>query len=273
MVVRLLGIDAQQLEFRPLPAAGARRCCRVDEVAGAGESWIVRSGTRRTVMPLLDVATEARLTARAAAAGLAPAVAGHDPDSGVLITARVRSARPWTPAVARRAENIDRIAAVIGAVHSLEFELPPFEPATLAARYIELGGDAAASETRLTGELRRLAGDYERSFEPIAVCHNDLVADNVLDAGRLWLIDFEYATRAHPVVDLAGLAAMCGYGAAQRTALLDAYYGGRVPFGQREFSAVVRMLELLAFFWSLACGAGSDEARRYAHLAGGRAGG
>ena len=57
-------------------------------------------------------------------------------------------------------------------------------------------------------ELLTLARRYDARYAPTAFCHNDLVAANVLDDGQLALVDFEYAVRADPLLDLANAAGM-----------------------------------------------------------------
>ena len=84
-------------------------------------------------------------------------------------------------------------------------------------------------------------------------CHNDLVAANVLAGAKLRLIDFEYAAQAAPVLDLASLAAMNGYGEAEERLLLAAYESPvGEPFSRTEFAKVRRLVALLAHFWARA---------------------
>ncbi len=78
-------------------------------------------------------------------------------------------------------------------------------------------------------ELLGLARHYDSAYLPSALCHNDLVAANVLDDGDLVLVDFEYAVRAAPALDLAGLAGMNDYGENECRELLAAYYAGGPP--------------------------------------------
>lgn len=100
-------------------------------------------------------------------------------------------------------------------------------------------------------ELIALAEEYDERFPPTAICHNDLVAENILDTGELRLIDFEYAVRAAPVLDLASLAAMTRMTARQRRLLVEAYYpDGSASFSADEFARVVRLSKLIAFFWA-----------------------
>jgi thiamine kinase-like enzyme len=67
------------------------------------------------------------------------------------------------------------------------------------------------------------------------------------------LVDFEYAARAAPILDLASLAAMNDFTGDDQRALLRAYYAGsNVPVSPADLADVVRMVRLMAFFWARA---------------------
>jgi thiamine kinase-like enzyme len=215
---------------------------------------------------LLDIETEVRAMDAAAGAGIAPSVIAADAESGVLLT-DYRPGTPWTPADVRRTSGIDRLTAVLRTLHALPTELPAFCPARIAHRYLAaLPRDvrdprvAAWSE-----EFMSLARRYEASYAPTAFCHNDLVAANVLDAGELVLVDFEYAVRADPLLDLANVAGMNGFNGGERRALLAAYRRAEPTDGElAELAWLVRMVRLMAWFWALLGVARADESSLYA---------
>jgi thiamine kinase-like enzyme len=67
----------------------------------------------------------------------------------------------------------------------------------------------------------------------------------------LALVDFEYAVRAAPILDLASLAAMNDYGDAECRELLAAYAGGTaraIPPG--KLVETMRMVRLMSYFWA-----------------------
>ena len=78
------------------------------------------------------------------------------------------------------------------------------------------------------------------------------MASNILtDGATARLIDFEYAGRGAPLLDLASLAGMNGFTAEQQRLLLAEYYGKpAVETMARELDAAVRMVRLLAYFWA-----------------------
>jgi thiamine kinase-like enzyme len=207
---------------------------------------------------LLDLATEASVTRAAAAAGLAPDVAAVDAAAGILLTDYRAAARRWSAADAREPRNIERAAALLRALHALIVDAPSFAAERIARGYLSaLSGGAArrstldARERGWADELTDLARHYDAAHAPTALCHNDLVAANFLDDGRLVLVDFEYAARAAPVLDLAGLAGLNDFGARERRELLAAYRGEDGPrIAESELEKIVRLVRLIAFFWA-----------------------
>jgi len=208
---------------------------------------------------LLDLATEADVMRAAAAAGLAPEVVAVDVDAGILLTDYRAAARAWSAADAREARNVERAATLLRALHALDIDVPAFAAERIARRYLSALAAAVgagrtsfdAREQAWVDELLERTRQFDAAHPPTALCHNDLVAANVLDDGRLVLVDFEYAVRAAPVLDLAGLAAMNDYGARERRELLAAYrVAGDVVIAEWELERIVRLVRLLAFFWA-----------------------
>jgi thiamine kinase-like enzyme len=204
---------------------------------------------------LLGPARQFALLQTLAAAELAPAPLGFDAESRLLVTEFIGNAAAVPPAELRQRSRVREVAGLLLRLHAVPAELPPFTPETYALDYLErLGGRASLSRPdRLRfDELRELAS------HPIpgqaCVCHNDLIADNVLFGSGTRLIDFDYAVMAPAVVDLASLAFMNGFGRAEAETLLDAYFEGGRRLALEEFATVQRLLRLLAHFWSLVPG-------------------
>jgi thiamine kinase-like enzyme len=242
-------------------------------VAAGGKRWVLRLPTPG-VTPLLDVATEANVMRIAADAALAPTVVAVDPASGVLLTEFRAGARAWTPADARLAGNVSRAGALLRALHSLPAHVPVFAAESIARSYLS---ELAAAVDERSATLPACAGDWAEDLLALAaefdagrahrvLCHNDLVAANVLDDGAtLMLVDFEYAVRAAPILDLAGLAAMNDYGDGEGRELLEAYAGGTAaPIPSAELAKTSRMVRLMAYFWARLCElrAASPDAHR-----------
>jgi thiamine kinase-like enzyme len=260
--------EAADVEPRPLTGGIGNRSFLIQL---RERRWVVRLPKPASAGSVLDVTTEHRVMAQAAAAGLAPPVVGSNAATGVLVTQYIAHAPCWSAGEARWRENIVRIAAHLKSLHRLRTDLPPFVARVAAERYLTHADGApqlAAEQDIWAVELIEAARRYDARFEARVLCHNDLVPENVLDDGRLWLIDFEYAVRASPVLDLAGLAGMNDFDAPRRKLLIDAYFAGESPgFGLDEFDEAVHMVRLLAFFWAVACRERAEDPEPFAAFA------
>jgi thiamine kinase-like enzyme len=249
-LARVLPVAAgAPLEVRPLTGGLNRRSF----VVTAGERQVVVRLPQSGAPPLLDVAAEAEILRTAASAGLAPAVVHADATTGLLVTEYRANAAAWTAAAAREPRNIARLTATLRQLHALPAAAPRFTAGAIAERYVEaVAHSARPADARWSTELVRRAHAFDARDSANALCHNDLFAANVLDDGALVLVDFEYAARAAPLLDLASFAGMNGLSAEQRVLLWSEYY--RRPPSPTELDALgetVRLVRLLAYFWSL----------------------
>jgi thiamine kinase-like enzyme len=256
-------------------------------ISADGRQWVLRVPAPGADA-LLDLDTEARVMSAAAAAGLAPDVAAVDAEAGILLTDYRKATRAWTAADARQPRNVERVAALLRALHAVRVDAPAFAAERIARGYVTALARAAdaAGNTRSAGglgvawptlaprdrrwadELLQLARHYDAAHPPTALCHNDLVAANVLDDGRLVLVDFEYAVRGAPILDLASLAGMNDYGARERRDLLAAYRGeDRLGLAETELEKIVRLVRLMAYFWARLGELRTADAAAYRELA------
>lgn len=258
-------------EFRVEPLAGGIDG-RSYAASARGSAWVVRV-SRETRGGAVDVGTEARIARAAAALGIAPRVIAVDPDTGTLITERLRGSRPVTSASLKTAERIAQVARLLRRLHTIRVDLRAFDPQAFAADYLAgaahsaqraRSSPAGAEERALAAELRELAREYRARYPSRVPCHNDLVASNILDDGELKLVDFEYAVQGAPVLDIAGLAALNDLDEEERWRLAEAYYEGAVvPFTRVELGTVVRLVRLIAYFWAVSAAARAENRGPY----------
>jgi thiamine kinase-like enzyme len=255
-LARVLGAElGSRATIAPL-AGGIKK--RSYLVSAKDDRWVLRLPVRGADA-LLDLATEAAVMRAAAAAGLAPDVIAVDAEAGILLTDYRAAARVWSAADAREPRNIERVAALLRELHALRVRAPAFAAESIARGYIaELSAGVYVGRTRFDAdeqawvdELLERARHYDAAYPPTVLCHNDLVPANVLDDGRLVLVDFEYAARSAPVLDLANVAAMNDYDARERRALLAAYRGADgAEISEPDLEGVVRLVRLMGFFWA-----------------------
>ena len=197
-------------------------------VRDRGRRFVVRMGDDIAVHGIRR--TNERLVARAAhGAGLAPAIV-HSED-GVLVMDFV-DGETLTPERLRNEGELGRIAPLIQRVHRdvarhLDGRAAMFQPFQVARRYMTIltrDGSGWAAEIPRLSEIK---DQLEEAVSPVdsALCHNDLLAANVIDDGkRLWLLDWEYAGLNDPLFDLANLASNNDFDPAAEEALLSGYF-------------------------------------------------
>jgi thiamine kinase-like enzyme len=253
---RLLGsVDA----IEPV-ASGSGGVCLV--VAVAGQRFAAKLFSD-SVPVVLGPAEQFALLCELEPLGIAATPVAYDAEARLLVTEYVDDAMAVTSAALESADSLTRIARLFRMLHSIRSNVPAFEPERFARDYVaSVGGDdaLAPADRQRYAELVRLAD------EPLpgrrVLCHNDLVADNILLGRSAKLIDFEYAVTAPPILDLASFVVMNELDAAASSSLLAAYFEGAAPFSSEEFARVQRLIRLLAHFWSLAAIAGQARHSR-----------
>ncbi len=95
---------------------------------------------------------------------------------------------------------------------------------TYAQTAVALNAQLPDDIEKLLDDARLLANQIG-PFRPV-LCHNDLLPANMItSAGRLWLVDWEYAGMGHPLFDLASVSANAGLSDDEEAALLQSYRG------------------------------------------------
>jgi thiamine kinase-like enzyme len=219
-------------------------------------NYLVDDGTARFVarigepLPVLGVdrRNELQCHRAAEALGVAPSVVYGE--GGVLVSRYVPS-RTLDSAGAREPGFAHRLAAVLRQLHdgwdSLTGDLLFFSPFQSSRTYVatsrQLGAELPADIEKMLEATRRLS----HSIDPYVptLCHNDMLPANVLDDGeRVWIVDWEYAGMSHPLFDLAGFSANCGYSEEQDIAFLENYRG---VFRPRDLEQL-RVLKVASLF-------------------------
>jgi thiamine kinase-like enzyme len=241
-----------------------------------GRSYRVETTARRFAAKIFSPETDALLGPRAqfdlltrlAPTGVAPLPAACDESAGVLVTAYFDDAAAVGADEFRRAARIHAVGKILVRLHRSGIDAPKLEPEKYARRHFSrLGGlDSLSLANRERGyELLGLAASLD--FDAACLCHNDLIADNILfgQSQTLKLIDFDYAALAPPILDLVSVSVMNDFGPNEEVQLLQAYGAdSKSPNFIAEFARVKRFARLLFHFWSLASSdAGAAIVSRY----------
>ena len=248
------------------PAAVLRRlpgwadaACELLHGGLSNRTWLLEKDGRRAVLKIDDAPRrppfntreqEAIIQAAAAEAGLANDVL-YAAD-GIYLADYV-AGEVWTAASFDDNRNVERLANVLRRVHALPRTGRAFDAAGAAhgyARHIE-------SDVPLVTRCLKVVDGAGRPRRP-RLCHNDLVAENILATPELRLLDWEYACDNDPLFDLAILVEHHDVDDIRAAHLLDAYFDGD---GERHHAALRdqrRLYRALLWLW-LAARPGTSE--------------
>lgn len=223
-------------------------------VEDAGAKFVVRCGDD---IPAHHVFRDRELAASMAAhvAGLSPEIVHAEP--GVLVM-RFVEGRTFTEADLRG--NIQRLALLLRKCHQEVGGHLAGPPNFFSVFHVirDYARTIRAADSPFTAGLPRYleAGRQLEAAQvpmPIVFGHHDLLPGNVLDDGRrLWLIDWEYGGFGTAMFDLANLSANGDFGEAEDSALLDAYFDGKVSADLcRSFQAMKAASALREAMWAM----------------------
>lgn len=198
-------------------------------------NYVIRDGERIYVTRIceelqhlgIDRRNEAAAQKAAHACGVAPAVVHQE--QGILVSDFL-SGKTCTNDDLKDPGRLARFAAVLRTLHQswdrLSGEMLYFSPFQTVRTYTttarSLGARLPDDIDRYLEDSRELA-HHMSPFLPV-LCHNDILAANVLDDGEeMQLVDWEYAGMGNPLFDLASVSANCGLGDVLEASLLAAY--------------------------------------------------
>jgi thiamine kinase-like enzyme len=225
------------------------------------QSWRVRTASDVVVVRIstadedalrIDRASEARILAVVAEAGIGAPVLRCDPAHHILVTRYLGP--PWTFEDAATPHNIERLAGLLQRLHAT--------PAPPAVREVDLRTTVAGYAATLSahgagGELasstlqRRAAEltSFLRGDAKAVLCHNDVHHLNIVDDGALRLLDWEYAGLGEPLFDVASVCVYHRYARAERAALLRAYAARPDDSLAARLDAALWLFEYIRDLW------------------------
>lgn len=168
------------------------------EVEQGGERFVLRIDKSEAARLGLDRQAEKEVCESLASAGLASPPVYFEPESGIYLRGFLPG-KTWTRRDLLSAQNLARLAQLLRRLHASPLAGKPFDPLQAAVRYSDCVGTAEAAQ--LCDGLIKRHSEIEKAAQTL--CHNDLVAGNILDDGKLMLIDWEYAGIGDPFFDLA----------------------------------------------------------------------
>ncbi len=222
------------------------------QVTVDGVHYVVRIGGASGEMLGLDRHREVAHTRQAAAWGLGPRVLAHFPDLEVLVLEHL-AGRTLSAAALREPDMPRRLGAAIRLLHGGGSFAVDFDMWTLLRHYrrglAQLNAPEPVGFADRLPQLTAIETTLAICALPQAPCHNDLLAENLIDDGhRLRIIDFEYSGNNDPAFDLGNSAQEQMYDDAQIDELCGAYFGADRP----EQIARVKLNQIVSdAVWSL----------------------
>ncbi len=229
----------------------------------ADESFAVRVPRPETAHVAIDRRSECAALDAAAAANLTPDVVICDPATGVLIT-RWLKGELWTSQRVHEADAIRIVVRTLQRLHALELPIAArsLAPLALLRSYWQVvSARAAALASRLSSlHARVLARAAEVQGGALVLCHADLHHRNLIDAGGLRLLDWEYAGTAEPYFDLASFAQSNDLTPAEQV-LLREEYGAAIQDAER-LSVHCVLFDWICVLWLAMTSAGERAPER-----------
>jgi thiamine kinase-like enzyme len=210
----------------PIEAGITNRNYRVEV---DGDVYVVRLAGAHTELLGIDREHEVEAGRAAAAAGAGPEVVAFIPELGCVVTRFVHGdAIPD-----ERLAEPDVLRAIVASIRSIHGCAPiaaTFPVFRIVEEFRETAAERGVAIPPAYDEAHAVADRIEAAFSsapmPLTTCHNDLLNANLLlDAGHVWIVDYEYAGMGDPFFDLGNFSINNGLGPDAETLLLEAYFG------------------------------------------------
>jgi thiamine kinase-like enzyme len=182
----------------------------------------------------IDRAAEYRNSVISAASGVAPRVVDYLPGEGVLVIDWIEGRTLAAADLSGAAGYLTRLAGACRRLHDGPRFVNDFDMFAVQQRYLQLvrrrGFRLPARYGDFLPVAERIRAALAVQAEPTVACHNDLLAENLIDDGAaLWLIDYEYAGNNDACFELGNIAAESHLSLDQLAQLVEHYYGADRP--------------------------------------------
>jgi thiamine kinase-like enzyme len=219
-----------------------------------GQPFVLRVSGENARQLGIDREAEFAALATAARAGLAPEVVCLLRPEGHLVR-RFVEGKAWEGEELARPELMRRAVATLRQVHQLPPIEAEFSPFREIDRHLRTAAELKISVPDDTAALIRHAAGIEQQFwrrpsSDTGLCHNDPFACNFIASDRgVVLIDWEFAGMGDVYFDLATVAGDAP--PAQRTAMLEAYFGHVTAEAEAKLAAIRFVMHLWNWTWAL----------------------
>jgi thiamine kinase-like enzyme len=254
-LLRVPGLEAGEAPLNVLALEGGtvNQLWRVESRLG---HFVLRIDGPQARRPGVDRRREFVLHAKAAAAALAPPIVAGDADSGIMVSEFIEGRR-WQEADFLDRATLHRLGERLAQLHQLSAPAAPFEPLQIAQAYVAaaapVGEPLAAAAAGLLSTVAAAQARFAEDSAGRVIIHGDLNHLNLIEARQLWLIDWEYAQVADPLLDLGCVLAYYPASAAHAQELLAAAgLGGGEQRGR--LATATFLYRAMSWLWHIARG-------------------
>jgi len=216
---------ASDLKSHPIGGGITNQNYRVNV---GGESFFLRIAGANTELLGINREYEYAANLTAGKLGIAPEVVYFIQPEGYLVT-RFITGRPLPPEEIRQPENIHRVMKTVRRIHRMP-EIPgSFSAFRTIEDYSEIARRYNVAFPNDFDWLMARVGEAEKAimthpYTP-SPCHNDLLNENFITNGQLYIVDWEYAGMGDLFFDLANFSDHHLLSDEQDHWLLECYFG------------------------------------------------
>lgn len=187
---------------------------------------------------------------------LNPEVKYFNRQTGIKLSDFIHNAETLNSGTIQRMSNMGQIADILRTLHSAKVRMAnEFNIFHEIVKYENLLKQCHGEVCEGYAEVRTRVMGLEKFLNELGVeltpCHNDLVAENFIkdDAGKIYLIDWEYSGMNDPMADFAALFLENNFSVENRDYVLSIYFDGKIPTNTYMRIHVYQIL--WDFLWTL----------------------
>jgi thiamine kinase-like enzyme len=234
--------SASDLNATPLGGGITNHNFRIDV---AGEAFVLRITGENTELLGIDRNHEYAANMTAGRLGIAPEVYYFIQPEGYIIT-RFIDGKAIPPTEMAQPDNTQKVMEAVRKIHNMPVIPGRFDVFKVVRDYITL---ARSYQVKLPDDISQQLGlikNAEKAINSLQTvlqpCHNDLLNANFLDAGNIYILDWEYAGMGDPFFDLANFSDHHQLTAEQDRWMLKCYFGVEVSQKQWAHLKIMKIM-------------------------------
>jgi thiamine kinase-like enzyme len=198
-------------------------------VVSAAGVFVVRRWSDESALLAIDREAEHECSVAAAVAGVGGAVVAFLPERRAIVLGWIEGRTLSATALRDGEVSLARVASACRRLHGARPVRAQFDMFEVQARYLALvrarGFRLPDGYLAYAGRVREIQAALGARPEARVLCHNDLLAENLLDTAEgVRIIDYEYAGMNEPSFELGNLWSESDLGLPALSALVGAYW-------------------------------------------------